>query len=298
MKKVILLFVIMMFFLSCAEKENNKKSVDIEKKRDEKPEAGFKPDKPVLLEYSFDKITDGKVFNLSGNIEIKTKIIPDPKEEKQYIELHSNISFNGKLVKTGFNKENNYLFDFKINELKINSPGSGVAFDYNSKIDQKFLNPQIKKFDQFVGIDIPLKISKSGNIVVDIEKFFLKHEALREKLNNEDLEKIKTIVSYYFLNYPERSIQVDETFTSNSPFNGEYLIDSLTEDNKYTLIIPKKIKMSEKVISSSLKGWMFIDNSTGLLKKSLLKHTEKKNISHNDIKLLININMKINLKIL
>ncbi len=298
-KKMLLMvsIVLVVFLFSCSNKVKNEQ-LETVLKRSDKPETGLKPVEPVLIKYSFDNIPDGKLFEFDGNIEIEIKIMPDTKDQKKFITIPTDFNFSGSLSKTGKDAEGT-LFNFKIAKLSINTPGPGVNVDYNSGNNEKHLNPQIKILDSIIGKEIPIKTSDFGLIGIDFDLFFKENESLKSILTDEYLEKIRIIIGYFFLNYPESAKKIGQSFSSQFPFEGEYAIDSLTKNKLNTLIIPKNPKSPDKkVLSSSLKGWIFINNNTGILNRSFLQFTEKKYMKYNDLKTLIEKNILIDLKVI
>ncbi|MHA1660028.1 MAG: hypothetical protein ACTSUT_13015 [Promethearchaeota archaeon] len=285
-KKIIFVFLLLVFLFSCTKKEIIEEKKEKEPNRSEKPETGLKPDVPVLLQYSFEKIPDTKVYEYNASIDIDIKIIPDQKENEKYLELKSDIILSGTLIKTGIGENGKALFDFKINKLDINIPGPGVAIDYKSENNEKYLNPQIKQLDDLVAKNIPISITKYGKVNIDTDKFLTSHNNL-SSISKESIEKIRVIIGYFFLQLPEKEIKIGSPFKSELPFKGEYKIDSLTKDSDYILIIPEIMKNPNKnLISSFLKGWIFVEN-TGMLKRNYLQLTEKKYMVYNEIKSLV-----------
>ena len=296
-KKIILLFLLLVFLFSCAKKEIIEEKHEKGPNRSEKPETGLKPDVPVLLQYSFEKIPDTKIYEYNGSIEIDIKIIPDQKENEKYLELSSDIILSGTLKKTGLGENGKALFDFRINKLDINIPGPGVAIDYKSENNEKYLNPQIKQLDNLVGKNIPISITKYGIVNIDTDKFLTSHNNL-SGISKESIEKLRVIIGYLFLQFPEKEIKIGIPFKSELPFKGEYKIDSLTKDSDSILIIPEITKKLDKnLISSFLKGWVFIEN-TGMLKRNYLQLTEKKYMVYNEIKSMVEKRILIDFEII
>jgi hypothetical protein len=291
---VILLFVALLFSCSESVKEDKVKEI---KERNKKPHTEIKPDTPILLKYFFEKIPDNKSIILNGEIDIELKIVPNAKDVDKFFVFTADFDFKATMVKIKTGENNDTLFSFKIDELSIDIPDLRV--NYQSKYVDKYLNFQIKKINLLVKKVIPVQISEFGVIRIYTPGFFEKYSNLKQKITNEHLEKIRLIISYFFLKYPKEPKKIEEYFYSATPFKANYMIDSLTKNKTSILIIPNGVnKNTDKdTIASFIKGWIMIDKSTGFLKKNFLQLVEKKYIKLNKLKSLVEKKIIINLSI-
>jgi len=299
MMKRLWLFVILLFvalFFSCSESVKEDKDKEI-KERSKKPYTEIKPNTPVLLEYSFQKIPDNKSIIFNGEIDIELKIIPNVKEVDSFFVFTADFDFKATMVKIKTGENNDTLFSFKIDELSINIPDLRV--DYKSKYVDEYLNFQIKKINLLVKKVIPVQISEFGVIRIDTAGFFGKYANLKQKITDEHLEKVRLIIGYFFLKYPKEPKKTGESFYSATPFAANYMIDSLTKNKVSVLIVPNGVNknIDKDTIASFIKGWIMVDKSTGFLKKSFLQFVEKKYMKLDKLKSLVEKKIIIDLSI-
>jgi len=289
-KSVLYVFIVLtvLFFTFCGNKtETIRKKEKVSGAKMQKPVTDYKPVQPLSLRYSFEKLKQGETYLLNGKIKSIIKLIPNINETDKYIEITADTEMSADLIKKEGYEDNK--FDFTIRKLNIYIPGPGVTVDYKSKIGGKYLNPQIEKLNLFVNKNIPIIISEFGNIEIERDSLFNGYENIKNSINDTDIGKIEKLLAYFFIIYPQERIEIDKVFKSKYPFNGLYKVDSQTKDKNSTLIIADRGKktVDKNTVSNSLKGWLLVDTGIGMLKQGFMKFAEKKYVSDNGIKILV-----------
>ncbi len=287
---------ICILWLSCGPGRSGVQS-EKNKNRGKIPEAGLIADKLDTLKYRLTDIPENQEFLLKGVIETKVKMIPNPDEAELTLSVPAEIELSAKLKKIG-NSGKMTNFHWTLKNLAIYSPGPGVRLDYLSDKSGPHLRPQLKQLSSLLNKQIPIQVSEMGRVSLVDSARFPESESVSKQENDDLRNKLLRLIGYFFPEYPDKTPGYGDTYSSMTPFHGSYRLDSMTRDRKQLLIIPHILKIKDKqLVRSFLKGWLLVDYESGMMTKSFVEKTEKRQMIYKGIQSLFEIRVLLELNI-